>query len=403
MYIIHSYVNSKRRKLPPGPTGLPIVGYIPFLPTTYGDKLTSLFQKYGDIFCLTLGSTDVVFLADYDLIKQSFLKDVFNHRPSFSFFSSVVPSSLANWNGEEWKEQRKFSMRVFRHLGIGKQVVEDRILDEIDVLLEKFDRENEAPVEAMRLIGSSISNVVNLLIMGERFDFDHPTRVMIDDAFLIRDFSIPSILGTLNYIPTVSRLLNYVPFTPIGTLVTKMAMVSKYTQNRINELRKSFDVKDGDANCFIEAYLKEMHDNESGKYFDDRHMIGCAFTFYAAASNTTGDFLVWFLLYMIVYPDVQKKMRKEVDEVVGSNRVSSHMRQNMPYTDALMQELHRHVSAAPIGLIHAVAEDAELGEYLLPKGTHVVICSFKVHDNPKYFQIQRSLIRRDSFQRKALL
>lgn len=384
VYLLHSFVNSKRRRLPPGPIGLPIVGYIPFLPTSYGDKLTSLFHKYGDIFSLTLGSTDVVFLADYDLIKQSLLKDVFNHRPSFSFFSSVLPSSLANWNGDEWKEQRKFSVRVLKQLGIGKQVVEERILDEIDVLMDKFRQENEAPVEVLQLIGASISNVINLLIMGERFDYDHPTRVMIDKAFLTRE-KTPSILGTLNYIPTIAKILHYIPFTPIGNVVVRMDNVMRYLRNRIRELRSSFNVQDGDAICFIEAYLKEMAVNETGVYFDDMHMIGNAFTFFAAASTTTGDFLAWFLLYMVTFPDVQQKMRKEVDEVLGTNRVSGHMKQNMPYTEALMQELHRHVSAAPIGLIHAVAEDVDLGDYLLPAGTHVVIGIFQVHNNPTFF------------------
>ena len=108
-------------------------------------------------------------------------------------------------------------------------------------------------------------------------------------------------------------------------------------------------------------------------------------TFFEAASNTTNDFLVWFLLYMMVFPELQQRMRKEVDEVVGSSRVSTQMRQHMPYTEAVIHELHRHVSPVPIGLVHAVAEDVELGEYLLPKDTHVIIATFQVHNNPKYF------------------
>lgn len=372
------------RDLPPGPMGLPILGYIPFLPDTYGDTLTTLFNKYGEVLSLRLGSIDVVFLADYELIKQSFLKDAFNNRPSFSFFSSVLPSSLADWNGEEWREQRKFSVRVFKQLGVGKQVVEDRILDEIDVLFHLLRQEQGRPVDVIWPIGSSINNVVNLLITGERFDAGHPTRELLDKSFLVRE-KLPSILGTLNYLPAVSRLLQVLPFTPIGRFKEQNLRVADYIMERMRTIRQSFDPRDGDVNCFLEAYLKEMMTESSGKFFDDRHMIGCAFTFFAAASATTGDFLVWFLLYMTVFPEVQEKLRREVDEVVGDNRVSASFKHNMPYTEAVMQELMRHVSPAPIGLIHAVAEDVTLGKYNLPKGTHVIIANFRVHENPKFF------------------
>ena len=258
------------------------------------------------------------------------------------------------------------------------------MVDEINILMRIIEAEGEKPIHAMRLIGSSVSNIVNLLITGQRFDFDHPTKVMLDDVFLVRD-KMPSILGVLNYMPIVSRIFKLLPFTPIGNMNQKMKRAYGYFKQRMQTIESSFDYEK-DITCFIEAYLKEMKENKSGKYFDEKHLIGCAFTFFAAGSQTTGDFIVWFLLYMIVYPDVQMKLRQEVDEMVGeNNRVTGQHKQKMPYCEAVMQELHRHVSAAPIGLVHAVADDASLGQYFLPKGTHVVLCNFRVHQDPQFF------------------
>lgn len=49
-----------RKNLPPGPRGLPIVGYIPFL-GDYGHlKLIELAKKYGNVIFLKLGSNEVV-------------------------------------------------------------------------------------------------------------------------------------------------------------------------------------------------------------------------------------------------------------------------------------------------------------------------------------------------------
>ena len=36
-----------------------------------------------------------------------------------------------------------------------------------------------------------------------------------------------------------------------------------------------------------------------------------------AGTDTTRTTLQWFVYYMVCYPDVQEKMQKEIDEVLG--------------------------------------------------------------------------------------
>lgn len=95
--IIAHYLNERQRKkgMPPGPVGLPLVGYIPFMPSDYGDKLLSLRQKYGKIFTLTLGSADVVFISDFDAMKKVMSQDKFNFRPDYSVLTFYIPNSMA--------------------------------------------------------------------------------------------------------------------------------------------------------------------------------------------------------------------------------------------------------------------------------------------------------------------
>lgn len=56
-YLIRSFRN---RKLLPGPWGLPIVGYIPFLKNEYFKSLIELEDKYGSVYTLKLGLNNVV-------------------------------------------------------------------------------------------------------------------------------------------------------------------------------------------------------------------------------------------------------------------------------------------------------------------------------------------------------
>lgn len=125
--------------------------------------------------------------------------------------------------------------------------------------------------------------------------------------------------------------------------------------------------------------------NKKGKFFDEEHLMGNAFSFFAASAATTSDFLTWFFLIMIVHPEIQQKVRKEIDEVIGSARPSLTHRDSMPFTEAVVQEVHRFSSSLPSGLPHAVAEDVWLEGYFLPKGTQVVLYASEVHMNPEYF------------------
>ena len=88
------------RKLPPGPWGLPFIGYGIFIPYQFEEHLKGLFAKYGKIFTLTIYGQDVVMISDVDLIKRCMLKDVFNYRPHDWFFTLYDKPNLISWNGE---------------------------------------------------------------------------------------------------------------------------------------------------------------------------------------------------------------------------------------------------------------------------------------------------------------
>ena len=65
----------RNSKLPPGPYGLPILGYLPFINSQNPQKsMQELSLKYGDVFSLQMGQIFCVVLSDQDLIKNLFSK-----------------------------------------------------------------------------------------------------------------------------------------------------------------------------------------------------------------------------------------------------------------------------------------------------------------------------------------
>ncbi len=67
------------------------------------------------------------------------------------------------------------------------------------------------------------------------------------------------------------------------------------------------------------------------------------------------------------HPEVQKKAQKELDAVVGTERLPGISdRPSLPYVNAVVKELVRWYPAAPLGSPHRVVADDEYNGYSIP-------------------------------------
>lgn len=82
----------RRRRYPPGPMGLPLVGYWPFLREMAHKKIFDLGKKYGNVFTISLGTTKVVVLNDWEAVKAALVDNsrMFSGRPPIFVFDSNV-------------------------------------------------------------------------------------------------------------------------------------------------------------------------------------------------------------------------------------------------------------------------------------------------------------------------
>ena len=112
----------KRRQLP-GPWGLPVLGYLPWLDPAHPYKtLTALARRFGPVFSVKMGSVDCVVLADNNIIRELFTKDSVSGRPPLYLFSQVMEESGIIFSQEDtWREQRRFAGLAMRKQGKSRQ------------------------------------------------------------------------------------------------------------------------------------------------------------------------------------------------------------------------------------------------------------------------------------------
>jgi hypothetical protein len=103
------------RKEPPGPWGLPILGYLPFMDRKMNLTLTKLAEKYGDVYQVAIGTRKIVVINGNATIKEAFApgKSDFSGRPDFFTYSAADKSfGFCDW-GPKYRALKKSASAVW--------------------------------------------------------------------------------------------------------------------------------------------------------------------------------------------------------------------------------------------------------------------------------------------------
>ncbi|KAI0340920.1 cytochrome P450 [Trametopsis cervina] len=116
----------------------------------------------------------------------------------------------------------------------------------------------------------------------------------------------------------------------------------------------------------------------------ERHARYASGVAYAGGSDTTFSLLETFFCVMAMFPDIQSKVQRELDEVIGHERLPSYEdRDSLPYVQATVLECVRWLPVLPLGVAHRLTEDDFYGGYFLPAGTVTMPNTWAMLHNPK--------------------
>ncbi|XP_002731713.1 cytochrome P450 2U1-like [Saccoglossus kowalevskii] len=395
-------VFGRTRNLPPGPMGLPLVGSILTLRKyqLLHDGLADLRTVYGDVFSMRLGSRLFVVLNGYDAIREAFVgqSDHFSDRPEMLSMWKAITNhgrGIVGSSGSRWKKSRKFAQGVLRHFGITtrKANLERQIQEESRYFVDAVDNTNGKPFEPALLITGAVANIINSLVFGERTDYgDEETEKFLGLVDRIVKLSLKA--GAVDVIP----LVKYVS-PSYKEIVICMEQIFAFVKKKIEEHRQTFDPND--IRDFIDMYIQEVESSKlsgSSLSLDDLDMEAAIKDFFFAGIETTSIGLTWAFMYMVRYPEIQKRIQRDIDRVIGKTRQPCLAdEEELPYVTATMLEVLRIASIAPTAAPHCVAEDTTLRGYNIPQGTIViphirsVLFDPKLWPEPEKFNPERFL------------
>ena len=261
--------------------------------------------------------------------------------PLVTLFLFVIGVLLVN--GSLWRSQRKFTLSTFRDFGIGKTRFQDNIAEEAHCLTEELFTRIDNPLDLKQLLTNAISNVICSVVFGKRYQYSDK-----DFHQLLDSLETAIKLSGSGGFKTVFPILMMLDFKTRRKITAITLDMRKTFQKIIGEHKERFDPEN--VTDYMDVYLRELQ--QGGRFesesLDEVSLEKSVIHLFVAGTETTVNTLRWALLYMMKYPDIQIRIQREMDEVVGRNRLPR-MSDKLPYTEATLMEVQRIASIVPLG------------------------------------------------------
>ncbi|XP_070567857.1 cytochrome P450 2U1-like [Ptychodera flava] len=383
-----------RRNLPPGPSGLPLIGCLLRLGERPHKKFKEWAKVYGDVFSVRLGTELVVVLNSSRAIKEAFIK-------KSSMFSSRIQEGLFRqlFNGKgilfapwpTWKDLRKCCSNVFHELGMAKNSTELRIQEESKHLVKSLRELNGAPTDLSQVLMSAVSNITCNLLFGKRFDYD-------DEVFkglleITRQIAVNSQRSSiLTFIPLLCRL----PLPLKTMLVAETNRLVMFMEKAVAEHAEMISQNKPIQESFIGGYISQVQNykrnpfnmhNSSTFSEDPDHLKYSLTALFGAGTDTTATTLLWALLYLCLNQDIQENCFSEIKNAIGLENAPCYAdKAKLPYVEAALFEVQRIASIVPLGIPRSMIEDSELFGYNIPKESLIMPNFWAVQMNEEQWE-----------------
>ncbi|KAI0316282.1 cytochrome P450 [Amylostereum chailletii] len=327
------------------------------IPITYRDPALSLPSQYaGELISLNILGKIIVVINTQRVAKDLLEKGgaIISGRPDI-LFAEMVGWMRNNVSmlpyRQRWHERRRVMDPSLRPNSIPDyhHILHDHASSMVRAIIAEPDK-------AAELLTYCMASIIASVVYG--YDITGMEDEFISVAERVGDYGKHLRLGALlvNHIPLLHHLPSWFPGCGFQALIQK---AKQDTQNMIDSPFESVKVK---MACTLPCILSHPAPQSLMKYFLIVQAAGIA------RPSITSTTLSGLLLALCQYPSVQRSAQEELDRVIGRDKLPDFSdRANLPYLNAICQELLRWKVVIPLGIPHAAMEDSTYEGYFIPK------------------------------------
>nr|QYA71960.1 cytochrome P450 [Anoplophora glabripennis] len=394
-----TYTFWKNMDLPPGPWGLPVLGYLPWIDSKAPYlTFTQLSKKYGSIYGLSLGSIYTVVVTEPKVIKHLFFKDAtIGRAPLYLTHGIMKGYGLICAEGELWKEQRRFVHHCLREFGgskIGFQrkkmeaLIMENVMDFVNFVESQGDKSTLDPLEPLR---HSLGSAMNILVFGKSWSRDDKTWKWLQHLQEEGTQHI-GVAGPLNFLPFLrfhpkfGKTMDFLISGKLETHKVYKKIIQEQAEYLKNRAQGDSSTDTNSITNITQAFLAERERRKDEpeileKFYNDQQFYHLLADIFGAGLDTTLTTLRWYLLYLAKNPAIQRNIRIEIHDVLQNNLPTIEDIVHLPLVEASIYEAQRIRSVVPVGIPHGATEEVEVDGFRIPQGSMIVPLQWAVHMN----------------------
>ena len=357
-------------------------------------------EKYGKVY----GSTDIdnnfLVIADASLLKDVLVKN-FHHFMGKNPISNAkyISKFLVLQSGSEWKHTRSIMSPTFTS---GKmKAMLPLMKDCMKSMIDSIRRTEGKDIDAKTLFGGFTMDVIARCAFAvETNAHENPKHPFVVNATKFLAFPL---LKLLLIFVTPEFIRNRLHMTFMDSSATDYLV--KLGHHMIEERRRiGIKSEKRSYNDFLQLMLEagrdttETDDTEEHKVdihneqktLTDEEIIGNIILILMAGFETTSSLLTFVSYVLAVHPEVQEKLRQEIQEAKDNNEgvLEYDTLMSLPYLEAVINETLRMYSPL-IKVDRQCGEDITLDyngkQILMRKGDAFVVPIYAIHHMEEYY------------------
>jgi cytochrome P450 len=356
------------QKIIPGPKRNLIFGNFRDLLNNPLHFLVDVDKSYPGIAKINAFNRKLVLITNPELVRYILQTNQKQYvkGSQYKLLKLVLGNGLVTSEGDLWRRQRKLIQPAFH-----KQYIYTLFNDMLactNKMVEEFEKKAEGKEV---LYFSDEMMKVTLHIIGKTMLSADVTA----EASAVRNSLIYIGQEIASNAMSLVNLPLWVP-TPANIKFRKeVKVLDKIIYRIINERRNGKEQKKD----LLDMLMSSTYE-DNGEHMPDDLLRDEIMTVFIAGHSTTATALAWTFYLIAQHPDVYQKLKKEVDDVIGTGELTLEHLQQLHYTKACFNESMRLYP--PVWLfIRRALENNQVGDYIIEKDTDVLISPYITHHN----------------------
>ncbi len=337
------------------------------------DALARVAQEHGEISLLKVGSYTVYQISHPDHIKYVLQDNNRNYRMAGTFNQTrpVVGQGLSTNEGESWLLHRRLMQPLF---GRGQVAIFAPLIAQATTSMLERWHADAGTGQPIALYPQLLA--LNHTILGKMlFDVD----VMGADA--------PVLAALSNVRDYTNRRINALVTVPTKWPTPRnhhfwesVALLDTFAYRRIRAARESMLQTDD-----LLSLLMNVRDEKTGLGLSDEELHDELMTLFFAAYEDPANALSWAISLLTHHPDVEKRLRAEIDSTLAGRAPTYEDMAKLDYTGAVVDETLR-LYPPTWSLLRDVVDDDVVSGYPIAAGSSILVNIHLAHRSPEFWQ-----------------